>query len=213
MVNTAVQLRNEIGELKLMHAKLSGQMSLVYKELQDFTVELAGIHETLEIIDKSRVFLQKVSEAARHVAKIQIEKIVTKALQYVFGPHYSFRIDVKYTVSRPEAEFLVITDYKNRTVESIPTSGKGGGIVDLLAVSLKFALLELFNYDGPIWMDEPFKHVSKDYIAEVGRLLAFMGETSQRQLVIITHNDGLAEMSNKCIRVLQKNGSSTVIYG
>lgn len=205
-----LELTAELNKLKVLHAKLSGQRELLLKEMEDKTLELQKVKSSMELFDKSRLFLQHVSEAARHVAKVQIEEIVTKALQYVFGPNYSFKIDIRSTTTRPEADFLVVTKYGSRTVESLPTAGKGGGIVDILAIALKFSLLELVGFDGPIWMDEPFKHVSEDYIPAAGKLLTFMGETSGRQIIIITHNPRLAEMCNRTITVVQKNGHSKV---
>jgi DNA repair exonuclease SbcCD ATPase subunit len=90
--------------------------------------------------------------------------------------------------------------------------GKAGGIIDILAVALKFSILELLGFDGPIWLDEPFKHVSEDYIEQAGKLLTFMGQTSARQIILITHNQHLAQMCNRLIRVVQNEGRSSVIY-
>lgn len=203
-------IRSELDNLRLMRASLVGRRDLITEAIQSLNKELESINSNIETFEKTRLFLQKVSETARNVAKVQIESVVTRALQYVFGDHYSFKIDIRSTASRPEADFLVVTKHGSKTVESIPTTGKGGGIVDLLAVALKFALLELVDYDGCIWMDEPFKHISEDYIPAAGKLLTFMGETSGRQINIITHNPRLADMCNKVNHVGQKNGISFI---
>ncbi len=202
------ELNNDLNKFKIEVAKIEGRYAFLNKTFFNLEKELQETNHSIEIFEKTRIFLQKVSEAARHVAKLQVEDTVTKALQYVFGTNYSFKIDIKSTNHRVEADFLVVTTHGDRTIVSMPTTGKGGGIVDLLAVSLKFAILELMDFDGPIWLDEPFKHVSKDYIDMVGRLLTFMGKTSRRQIIIITHNSELAQMCNKTIHITQEKGFS-----
>jgi len=206
-------MKNTLEQLNLAKtflAKNQGKKELLAQELRECVAGLARTQNSIEIFEKAKIFLQQVSETARALAKARIETVVTKALQYVFGLQYAFKIQLKYTPSRVEADFLVVTNYGNKTVENYPTTGKGGGIVDLLAIALKFSILELVNFDGPIWLDEPFKHVSEDYIPAAGRLLTYMGEMSSRQITIITHNPRLAEMCNKVITVAQTEGKSSI---
>ena len=201
---------NQLNAATTYLAKEQGKKELLQKELSDCQVNLTSTQSNIELFEKTKIFLQELSETAREVAKNRIETVVTKALQYVFGMQYSFKIELKNTASRVEADFLVLTQYGDKVIKNYPTTGKGGGIVDLLAIALKFSVLELVNFDGPIWLDEPFKHVSEDYIPAAGRLLTYMGEMSGRQITIITHNPRLAEMCNKIIHVAQKDGKSSI---
>lgn len=192
--------------------KCKWERDSLIKQLEQATADLATENSSIDIFDKSKLFLQSISESARGVAKARIEVIVTDALQYVFGQAYSFEIVIRHTNSgRPEADFLVCTNFNGRIIKSTPGLSKGGGVVDLLAIALKFSILELMNYDGFIWMDEPFKHLSKKYRPLVAKLLTFMHETSGRQIVIITHSPELAGMCDRILNIRQTNGISKVV--
>lgn len=202
----------DIRYLRTYIERMRGQRDMIKYDLEGYLVDLAKIDEDITVFDKCRVFLQTVSEYARKQAAARIEEIVTNALRYVFGDNYSFKIELSTTAAgRSDAEFLVVTKHKDRTIVSRPHLGKGGGIVDILAVALKFSILEIMNYDGPIWMDEPFKQVSKNYTQLMGRLVQFMQQSSERQITIITHNDELAEMCANNLLVRQTNGISKIV--
>lgn len=204
-------LEARLNQLKEYHARSVWQRDSLLDKQSELNKEIAVINEDLLIFEKARVFLQQVSETARKAAKERLEEVVTNALQYVLGPEYSFSISLRQNVlGRPEADFLVVTKMGSKTIESLPTLGKGGGVIDVLAVALKFAMLELEASAGIIWLDEPFKHVSEEYVESAGRLLQFMGSTSDRQIVTITHNPRFAEMCNKRILLTQRKGISEV---
>lgn len=214
MIDNIEDLTSKLNELQLFCAKSLGQYDLLQEQKEELEIQLEKIEAEMEVFDKARLFLQHVSESARVIARDRIQTIVTKALQYVFGTSYSFKITLhKDSVGRPGADFLVITKQGSTIIESMPSLGKGGGVIDILAVSLKFAMLEIEDNDGPIWLDEPFKHVSKDYIPAAGRLMQFIYETSSRQVNIITHNTVLAASCKNQIVVSQAKGMSVINNG
>ena len=208
MSDNLQELINGYNYYKSTLTRYEGQVELLTRDAEQLSAQLARDVEYSILLDKANIFLQRVSSRAREVAKTQIETSVTNALQFVFGPEYSFKITTKNGVNA-EADFFVVTNRRGKQIESAPSMGKGGGIIDILAVSLKFALLELLKYDGLIWLDEPFKHVSEDYIGKAGRLLQFMAETSGRQIILITHNEQLAKMCARTVIVTQENGRSS----
>lgn len=208
-----ILLESKIDKAKKSVEKNRWIREYLQKDLTMYINDLANENESIEIFDKSKLFLQAISESARNIARVRIEEIVTSALQYVFGKNYSFKITVRNTSSgKPETDFLVCTVSNNTIIESTPSLSKGGGVVDLLAIALKFAILELIDYDGFIWMDEPFKHLSKRYRPLVGKLLKFMQETGGRQLIIITHSAELAEVCEKVLTVRQIQGISKIVH-
>ena len=65
---------------------------LLLEQLEKKEQELNQYEETIDIYEKARVLLQQSAEYAREQAKQQMENLVTNALQYVFGPLFSFVI-------------------------------------------------------------------------------------------------------------------------
>jgi len=190
----------EINEYKVRRA-------VCIEQLNDLSDKIAQIDSDLDIFDKTRLFLQKVSDTAREQIKTRLEQIVTNALQAVRGQEYSFRVRIRPSAAgRPEIDFLTVTRVGDQEIESLPSLGKGGGVIDIISTTLKFAMLEIENNAGIIWMDEPFKFVSEEYVENASSLLQYMGETSGRQIIVITHNPEFVRTSNKKIKLLQRNG-------
>ena len=193
--------------------KLQGTLDTYNSQLVIIDAEMRTVRNQIELLDKVRIFLQKLGEVAREEAKRRIEEVVTYALQYVFGPHFSFRIILRGTIVRPEADFFVVTKYGDREIINSPEGSRGGGISDIVSTALRFAMLELEEpeIEGSLLLDEPFKHVSEEYREAARNLLLYMVTASSRQVVIITHDPKLAAAAQKVIGIrLSENGISEV---
>lgn len=209
---TYEELNNRLEDLKTICAE-SKMRRLLHIEQRDTLVDKVDtLAKELNIFDKTRIFLQSVADVARAQTKERLERIVTNALQAVRGPEYSFHVRIRPTATgRPEVDFLTITEVGGRKIESLPTLGKGGGVIDIIATTLKFAMLEIEDNDGIIWMDEPFKFVSEEYVENASNLLQYMGKTSGRQIIAITHDTGFIEACNRKIRIIQEDGHARAV--
>jgi hypothetical protein len=79
--------------------KIQGQIEMLTRNREEFSMQLMQIMDNIQTLEKAGMFLQLVSASAREVAKVQIEQIVTNAIQYVFGPQYAFKIEIKQSTS------------------------------------------------------------------------------------------------------------------
>lgn len=205
-------LYDRLESIKTLHTESKARRALYVEQRDNLLQTVERLAADLAVFDKARIFLQSVSEAARVQAKKRLEVIVTNALRAVRGPEYSFYVKIRpNTTGRPEIDFLVITEVGGRKIESMPTLGKGGGVIDIVAATLKYAMLEVENSDGFIWLDEPFKFVSAEYVESTSKLLQYMGETSGRQIIAITHDPGFIEACNRKIRIQQKDGKAYIV--
>ena len=59
-------------------------------------------------------------------------------------------------------------------------------------------------------LDEPGKHVSEDYIVPLIEFIKSVGETFQRQIILVTHNQHLTESANQAYHVRLTGGKSEV---
>lgn len=190
--------------------RAQGEYKILKEELADVEKILVAVDIELDTLQKTMAFLQSVSVAARELARVQIEVIVTSALQYVFGNNYALKIVINTTKTGPEAEFLISTNRNGVITDTTPTLSNGGGIVDIVSLAIKFAVIELLNLDGFLVLDEPMKQVSREYIDAAGRLLEYIGQTSSRQIVYVTHNTTLANMATKVFAVSVVDGHSRI---
>lgn len=181
------------------------------EELAEKREQLAAMkhyEETLQQV--SRLFLM-AAEYARANAKATMEKIVTTGLRGVFPGDLSFEIELDNREDRPEASFLVASTYGGTLeVKNEPRDARGGGIVDIISLALRVAMLETSEPEilGPLVLDEPAKHVSEEYMPGVGEFLRRIYEAFERQIIMVTHNQELAAMGD-CCYVLRMHSGET----
>lgn len=178
------------------------------KEMQQ---ELERIKGQEAVLTRAREVFQLAAEAAREQAKKGVERVVSWALQSVFGPEISFEVSLEERRDQPEADFVVVSTYGGTTpVKTEPTEARGGGVVDVISLALRSVLLERTRMGGPLVLDEPGKHVSEEYSRPLGELIRAISDDAGRQVVIVTHNSELAETGELAYRVELRKGESLV---
>ncbi|WP_213951205.1 ATPase [Tepidanaerobacter syntrophicus] len=199
------QLLIEFNVKKSIKDKLENDLSAKENELEE-------IRELMDVLEQVKFLLQRASEYAREQIKQQIEMLVTHCLQFVFGPNIEFQIELSEAANKTNAEFYVISDYDNFKVKTKPQDARGGGVVDVISLALRIAVIQSTNAykNGPLILDEPAKHVSSEYIANVAQFLKQISDIFHRQIIMVTHNNYLSEIADAAYKVELKNGISDV---
>lgn len=205
-----------------------------YKRFESFSKEVSrreGIRDSiLDKVEKKRqgireveaeekklsgvVFLlQKAADFSRNQATHQIEDIVTQSIAYIMQNSSRFIVDLSEKRGLPIAEFFVESDYGEYKVKTKPEMSRGGGVVDIVSLALRIAFLENHRpkMDGPLFLDEPGKHISDDYIFNMGEFVKECSRLFSRQIIMVTHNDYLTNICDKAFRVDIRNGISEVV--
>jgi DNA repair exonuclease SbcCD ATPase subunit len=171
-----------------------------------------GCVKERDLLDKVRVLFQLSAEHARMQAKQQLETLVTNALKYVFGPSFRFEIELSEHGGNPTADFYVVSEWDGQSVKNKPQDARGGGIVDIVSLALRIALIETIKprLEGPIILDEPGKHVSEDFIVPMIEFLKSVAEMFDRQIILVTHNVHLTESADTAYYVKLSAGRSEV---
>lgn len=157
--------------------------------------------------------LQKAADFSRNQATHQIEDIVTQSIAYIMQNSSRFIVDLSEKRGLPIAEFFVESDYGDYKVKTKPEMSRGGGVVDIVSLALRIAFLENHRpkMDGPLFLDEPGKHISDDYIFNMGEFVKECSRLFSRQIIMVTHNDYLTNICDKAFRVDIRNGTSDVV--
>ncbi len=212
MIDDINSLENELSKLKDYISKQEGKREKLIEQLDDNNSRMKEINAEIDKLEKVSILFQKTSEFAREQAKKQIETLVTKCLQYVFESDIEFVIEIEEMRNKANAEFYVINETEDMIIKTKPELSRGGGVVDIISLALRIAFLEIHKpqIQGPLILDEPAKHVSEDYIFNVGDFLRQTSEMFNRQVIMVTHNHHLSNISNNAYRV-QLNGSTSSI--
>lgn len=211
-INNIEDLDEKLSYLKHYIAGETGKREKVSQQLYEAKSQLILISKNLDLLEKVVVLYQKTSEFAREQAKVQIESLVTKCLQFIFENNIEFLIEIEELRNKANAEFYVITEIDDMIIKTKPELSRGGGIVDIVSLALRIAFLQVHKprIEGPLILDEPAKHVSEDYIFNVGDFLRQTSEMFNRQIIMVTHNQHLSAISNYCYRVDIDNSISSV---
>lgn len=198
---------NVLMQAKAERALLEEQM---ITESQKVASKVAKKQQLAEV----QALLVNTADQAREVGRQRLEKVVTRALQFVFGSDFSFKIEMTESGGKPSARFLVCSIGENgEEIENEPQESRGGGINDIVATALQVAVMVVYNepkLQGPILLDEPGKHISEEYAVKFGEFLEFIRRTFNRQIIMVTHQPHLAATADKTI-VSQLVAGKTVL--
>ena len=203
------KIKLDVRQARQKVTAMAAKRDLLIEQQDAEIMRSAEATRTLELNEKVQRLLQLTSEFARQQAKSRIEEIVTSALTVVFGKDYKFRLSLEVRSNRPEVDYWlesegIVTQLKP------PDYDRGGGVADVVSLALRLAVTELSEVRGPVFLDEVGKHVSAEYAPNVAYFLKEYSEKFGRQMILITHNEALAEIGEVSLAVSQTNGKSVV---
>lgn len=211
-MESMADLRKRLGRAKVALGERKGQQQRLLQDLSALRSQLERLGQEGDVFEQVIVLLQQTSEHARKQAREQIEMLVTNTLRQVFGSDYAFKIELTERAGRPEAEFYVVSAYGAETLQTRPQDSRGGGVVDVVSLGLRIAMLETYRprLDGALILDEPAKHVSDEYIQPTAQFLKAVSDFFRRQVIMVTHNAHLAETAEAAFQVRLQEERSVV---
>lgn len=213
MNQVLVAMNKNLEQLKAVYYRQRGEERKILEKEASLQESLKGIHEEGESLEQVRLLLLEAAKHAREQGRRQVELLVTQALQFVFGADMEFKVVVEEKRDRPEAEFYVCSTYEgDYQVVTTPQDARGGGVVDVISLALRLALLHAFRppVGGPAILDEPGKHVSEEYAPQLARFLKGFSQSLGRQVIMISHNQHLADSADIAYLMEMKQGASRV---
>jgi DNA repair exonuclease SbcCD ATPase subunit len=201
------RIESSLSYMRDAYTKGTGARDLLRTQKSDQEKALVDAAATIATWEQVQLLLTKTSEYAREQLKARIEETVTAALQAVFGDDLQFRVIIKEYRDQAAAEWQVVSKYGDVEVAANPQDARGGGIVDIVSLALRLAMLELARPKvmGPVVLDEPGKMVSKEYAGNMGYFLKQYAMKTGRQVILVSHNEELIAAADKTYRVT-KNG-------
>lgn len=141
----------------------------------------------LTAVIEAQEIVQGIAAGVQASAHKQLASVVTRCFEAVFDTPYEFKINFLKKRGKTEAQIVFVRD--GYELEN-PMDEAGGGPVAVAAFALRLAAL-LLTKPQPrrlLVMDEPFAHVSEEYITRIGQLLQTLAEEMGFQFVLVTHN-------------------------
>jgi len=191
-----------------------GARNLLIKQKFDTSVSLHETEKLIEIWEQVQTVFAKTSEFAREQLKVKIEDTVTAALQVAgFPGSPRFKVLLTERSNQPAAEWRIIEAREDGSeMETGIEDAHGGGLTDVVSLALRLALLQLFRpKPAPlVILDEPAKHVSAEFAPNVAFFLKQFAREKNVQVLMVTHNETLAEVADTTIMVSKPGAYSEV---
>lgn len=185
------------GEARGREMKYIKQVQLARRRYKDTKAVLDSLGPLLKQAGRRKRAAVKAQEIVQTFCQSMQEKtysgisqLVTDCLQSVFPDPYVFKLEFDKKRGKAEARPIFLRAGE----EFDPMNECGGGVIDVVAFALRLATLrpKAGELRQVLFLDEPFKHVSKNYSERLAKLLETLSKELGIQIIIITHNEDLA---------------------
>ena len=206
-------IKSELTRKQQEYSEAVGKKKHLERQLQQTDDQLQEVIHNIGVWRQTQTLLSKVSEYARAQLKTRIEETVTAALQAVVDETMQFKIEIGESGGKATAEWRVVSSFGGNEVSRSPEAGRGGGVSDIVSLALRLALLELSRpkIGGPVILDEPGKHVSREYLPYLAEFLREYAQQTGRQVIMVTHHGVLADVADKGYRVEKNSEGESVV--
>ena len=157
-------------------------------------------------IEEIQTLIQVTAKETQEKLRYHIQDIVNTALDTCFPGKYDFVVDFQIKRGRTEAELYLLEE--GDKVD--PMDSTGGGVVDIASFALRLSAWSLSKTDNVIVLDEPFKWLSADLRPLAGEILKTLSEKLKIQILMVTHDEVMIDVSDRIFEVSQRKGISKV---
>lgn len=200
-------IRSKVEELKKRYERESAIKSNIVKIINDFNESINNHDYKINLCDRSYLILSNISIEAKKSVITFLEDVVTDAIKFISEGEYRFQIEIDDSNKTTKCEFYIVEKIGEEESKQRPEDACGGGFVDIISTTLRYAYLNLYNSPvicGPIILDEPGKMISSEMSVKFGEFIKRLGIEFDRQTIMITHNDNLSNVADK-IEVIEKD--------
>ena len=190
-----------------------------YETLRSLLTDaITGMSDNTKRIEDTAKYIEmakKLSSASRDNVKKFFEDIITEALKYVTeSDEYKFCIEEITTRQNMSYEFYIEETINGEVSRQKPEDANGGGFIDIISVSAKFAYLMLYDspktYANVIVLDEPGKMISKEMSVRFAEYIKNLCRTYNKQVIMVTHNEAIMCTADNFLTVSKVNNLSKV---
>lgn len=157
--------------------------------------------------------LDKVSDAGRENSRQLFENLMSEALQLSFGSQKTVQLEIKKRDGVPAANILVNTPIGEDDILSIDPSNGSGGVRDIISVAALISMRMLWrpNNKAPLFLDEPFKNLSREYAEPISSFMEKITEANHQTFIVTHERAVMPNIADKTFLVIKENGQSKVI--
>lgn len=197
-------IKSKLQSLEKQSNVLDGKVDLLSEQL-DNLISTTEDKKQQQILNAKAIELMNYIQQGTKETIVQVfENIVTKALHFIHqSEEYKFELEFGQRGNLPELKFSLKTPDMQESHDIMST--RAGGSKDIIALALRFVLLEISKSSGFLFLDEPEKRL--DDAEQIEKMIEFIKELqkdTKRQVIIITHKEEMIEAVDNPIILVKK---------
>ena len=207
------EYKDKIEQATTRYHVMQGEKNSIEKDIKSINYNLVKAQVDIDLYQKVQHLLNIVSTEARDKAKQLLEQTVTSAINFVSPEAVTFEIEMTTLRGKPACEFYVITTVNGEESRQKPQDSCGGGFVDIISTALRYAYINIFSdpvIGNAIVLDEPGKMVSEMAAVKFAEFTKSLGQSFDRQTIMVTHNDNLINIADHVKMVTKINDTSNI---
>lgn len=183
---------------------------LLKRQIADAEKKIEELVKDMDVSSEALSFLEQLASGRRGVMKEKIEKVVTDALQLIYGKSYAVELTYSMKNNRSWLDIEMKRDTAAGEVKR-NMGGFGGGVSDTISVPLRLmVLLGSGGTDKVCVLDECWKHMDNERIELVGKFLRVMADRLGMQVMLSSHHDAVKTFADKTYEISEDSGLSKV---
>lgn len=199
-----LEIKNQIQTLESEVNSLKGKVSLLNQQHEDSVIKQKDLQSLQILNNKSTELLHLVKKITQDKIKEMFENIVTEALNYIYQSNeYKFDLSFDKRGALPTLHFNVKTPEMQENHDILSVSA--GGNRDIIALALRFVLLEVSKMPGFLMLDEPMRRLdNEETINQTMKFIKELQLKTKRQIIIIAHEQEVVDNADNSI-IISKN--------
>lgn len=197
-----------LATLRKKYERYMGRYTYIIESIHKLEETIIDTTKVLHDSEKALVIVQQVAKETQEELEYHVSEMVTLALDSIFGSIYQFNLNFVIRRGKTEADITLTKNNK----ELAPITSVGGGVLDIIAFSLRVALWSLNTpkTDRVLILDEPFRNLSKDLHNKASMLLKEISTKLNIQIIVVSHSAELIQHADKIFNTKLVNNQSIV---
>lgn len=197
-------------DLRKLHEramKIKTSNDILTEQLRDKRKSVSAFETRKNNLDELQVIVQEAAKRTQDKIKDRFETIVQSCLDVVFPNTYDFHFDFVPRRGKIECD-IYLTDNKDTRLD--PMNSNGGGVVDVISISLRVACLTMSGKDKVLLLDEPFSHLRGEARMKLGEVLNCLSNKMDLQIIMVGDVGGSSVKADREFMVTKNNNVSEV---
>ena len=212
-----MELSQKVRDIEARQVALERRRKTLIKDIQKEEQIISDNDKEIKIIENAKILMGDAVKKARLTAKEYIEKAATDALKFVTqSDEYEVVIQENTRGNIPTYDIFIKTTVNGVESLQTPEDSNGGGFVDIVSVAIKSAFMQAYSdpkiSHNVLYLDEPGKMVSDQMSMKFAEFIKILNKKYGLQIVMITHNNNIANMADKSFIVKKGNNGSEIVH-